>query len=192
MKKVQVKNFEVYSQSEANVFTLGKTINESLFDKLTSMFTKLGNLFKDPGKIEKAVEATVIEAGDKAKKLIPKDIKPNETVMVVMGDGKNSDNDFSTAFTKLAELPDGSSLFQISGTSSPEMLKALAGSDKQEDLSEKSVMAIISNNGLEKGRPATMKLLKNVIPDGKDYVTNSLVMGAVPEVEVQKTLSKIG
>jgi endonuclease III-like uncharacterized protein len=91
----------------------------------------------------------------------------------------------------MADLPDGSGIFQISGTTSPEMLKALAGSDKIEDLSKNSVMAIIAPAGFEKGKPATMRLLKNIVPGGKDYVTKSVMVGAVSEIEVEKTLAKV-
>jgi hypothetical protein len=111
--------------------------------------------------------------------------------MVVMGDGKNSALDFNIAFTKVADLPDGSGLFQIAGTTSKEMLQALVKSDKIEELAKNSVMAMIAPAGFEKGKIATMKLLKNVLPAGKDYVTKALVQGTVPKTEVDKTLLKI-
>jgi hypothetical protein len=109
---------------------------------------------------------------------------------VIMGDGKNSATDFSIGFSKLADLPDGSGLFQITGTTSPEMLKALTGTDKNEDLTKENVMALISPNGFEKGKVATMRLLKNITP-GKDYVTKSLVLGAVPVLDVEKKLTNL-
>jgi hypothetical protein len=169
----------------------GDTLNEGLFDKLTAMFSKFTTLFKDKEKLKKATTTAMTEAGPKAAKFIPKATKPNESVMLVLGDGKNSALDFNVALTKLADLPDGSSLFQVSGSSSPEMIKALAGSDKVEDLAKNSVMAMVAANGFEKGRPATMKLVKNIIPGGKDYVTKMLVQGVVPSLAVETTIKKM-
>jgi len=189
---MKLKSFDNFiEEKEVSLFTMGEAVNEGLFDKLSSMFAKFPTLFKDKEKLTKSVEATVTEAGDTGKKFIPKSVKENETYIVVMGDGKSAATDFSIAFTKLADLPDGSGLFQISGTTSPEMLKALVGSDKIEDLAKNNVMAMISPTGLEKGKVATMRILKNVMPGGKDYVTKSVMVGAVPQTAVDKTLAKV-
>jgi hypothetical protein len=93
--------------------------------------------------------------------------------------------------TKLADLPDGSGLFQITGSSSPQMIKALSGSDKIEELAKNSVMAMISPMGLEKGKVATMKLLKNILPGGKDYITKTFVQGVVPMTAVEANMKKV-
>jgi hypothetical protein len=174
-----------------SVIVENETINEGLFDKIFSAFGKVTNLFKSPDTLRKSVETAVTSAGDKANKLVPKMVKPNETSMVVMGDGKNSALDFTISFTKLADLSDGSGIFQITGSTSPEMLKALIGSEKNEDLAKNTVLAMISSVGLEKGKPATMKIFKNMLPGGKDYVTKSLVMGTTNSLEVEKVMAKI-
>ena len=166
------------------------SVNEALFAKLTSMFSKVTMLFKDPIKAKKSIDAAVISAGSKGGKFLPKSVKINETYMVAMGDGKNPANDFSIAFTKLADLPDGSGLFQISATTSSAMTKGLVGTDKIADLAKNSVMALISSVGFEKGKIATMIILKNIMPGGKEYVTKSFVVGAVPATVVQAVLSK--
>lgn len=185
---MKFKSFHAFNERES--ITFEEPVNEGLFDKLASMFSKVTSYFKEPDKLKKGVDATLTQEGDKAKKFIPKAVKANETYMVVMGDGKNSAADFSIAFTKLADLPDGSGLFQISGTTSTEMLKALTGTENVEDLAKNNVMAMISANGFEKGKVATMRLLKNITP-GKDYVTKSLVQGAVSGLAVEKTMTKI-
>ena len=189
---ISYKAFESFNaEPEYPLLEMGSPVNEGLFDKLGSMFSKLTELFKNPEKLIKSVQASVTEAGDKAKKFLPKPVKINDTVLITMGDGKNSALDFSIAFTKICDLPDGSGLFQITGTTSPTMLKALAGSNKEEDLTKNTVMAMISPQGFQKGEPATMKLLKNVLPNGQDYITKSLFTGAVPDADVEKMLVKV-
>jgi hypothetical protein len=187
------ENFQVKDIQPVNEALLesGQAVNEGLFDKLTSMFSKFIPLFKDAEKLKKATTTTITQAGPKALKLIPKAYKPNDSIMLVLGDGKNAALDFNISMTKLADLPDGSGLFQITGSSSPQMIKALAGTDKIEDLAKNSVMALIAPNGLEKGKVATMRLLKNILPGGKDYITKTFVQGVVPMMEVEATMKKI-
>ena len=187
------ENFEVKDIQPINEALLesGEAVNEGLFDKLTSMFSKFIPMFKETEKLKKATTTTVTQAGSKALKLIPKAYKPNESIMLVLGDGKNSSLDFNISMTKLADLPDGSGLFQITGSSSPQMIKALSGSDKIEELAKNSVMAMISPMGLEKGKVATMKLLKNILPGGKDYITKTFVQGVVPMTAVEANMKKV-
>ena len=59
------------------------------------------------------------------------------------------------------------------------MLKGLVGTTNMIDLAKNNVMAIIAPSGFEKGKLATMRILKNVMPGGKDYVTKSLVVATV-------------
>ena len=189
--KLNVKKFNAFNEQEEPLFVMGyavEPVNETFF---SGLFAKIAGLFKDKEKLTKSVEATVTEAGDKAKMFSPKTYKTGETVMVVLGDGKTASTDFSIAFTKMADLQDGNGLFQIVGTTSPEMLKSLAGSDKEEDLALNNVMAIVTPTSFTKGKPATMKLVKNMIPGGKDYLTKSVFVGAVTELDVEKTLTKI-
>jgi hypothetical protein len=188
--KLTVKKFETFN--EDNSFeTMGEAVNEGLFDKLKSLYSKVTNLFKDKEKLTKAVQATVTDAGDKAKTFSPKQVKVGVTTMIVLGNGKEAATDFSIAFTKLADMADGSGLFQITGTTSPEMLKALVGTDKVEDLALNSVMALVSSTSFTSGKPATIKLIKNMLPGGKDYLTKALFMGAAPELEITKKLTII-
>jgi hypothetical protein len=170
----------------------GDAVNEGLFDKLTSMFSKITGLFKDPAKLDKGIESTMQQLGEgKTKKFIPKQAKASESFIIQMGDPKKPETKYSMSLTKLADLPDGSGLFQITGTTSKEMLKALTGSEKIEDLAKNNVMTMISANGIEKGKTATMKLLKNVIPGGKDYITKVPVIGTVPGKDVETNIAKV-
>ena len=110
--KLTVKKFETFNQD--NSFeSVGEAVNEGLFDKLKTYYSKITGLFKDKEKLTKAVQATVTDAGDKAKTFNPKQVKVGATTMVVLGDGKQAATDFSIAFTKLADMVDGSGLFQI-------------------------------------------------------------------------------
>ncbi len=167
------------------------TMNEGLFDKLIGMFSRITGLFKDPAKLDKSIESTMDQLGEgKTKKFIPKQAKPNESFIVQMGDPKKPESRYTMALTKLADLPDGSGLFQITGTTSKEMLKALTGSEKLEDLGKNSIRAMMPVGGIEKGKVITMKLLKNVIPGGKDYITKVPVIGTVPSKDVEMNITK--
>lgn len=188
-----LKTFEQFHEPVHNesLLEMGQAVNEGLLDRLFAYVRKVLNLFKDPDRLKKSLNASIVDEGDRAKKFLPKSIKINETYVMNMGEEETDEKDFSIAFTKLANLPDSSSLFQISGTSSVDMLKALVGSDKGEDLTKNSIMAIISSTGFEDGKAATMRLLKNILPGGKDYVTSSLFKGAVPIAMVEKTLTSL-
>lgn len=166
-------------------------VNEGLFDKLFSWMASIGNMFKNPQTIQKSVDTTIANAGNAGlKNLNPKSVAIKETYFVVMGDGKDSKTNFSMSLTKIADLPDGSGLFSISGTSNPDMLKALTGTNVVSDLNKNSVMAIVSDKSFTKGSPITVKILKNIVPDGKDYVSKFLVTGIAPGTEVQKIYDK--
>lgn len=177
------------SLKEISLSDLGEsTLNEGWFDKSLSFFTKLFNIFKDPATLKTSLEKTIIEEGDISKKFLPKNIKINDTYVLNMGDGESTETNFSIGLTKLANLPDGTFLFQISGTTSEEMLKALTGSTKIEDLVKSNVMAIITQNGFVEGKAPTMRLVKNILPPSKDYTTKALFLGAAPMTAIEQTI----
>lgn len=178
------KTFENFEEEEH------QEINEGLFDKLFSWMTKIGAMFKNPQTIQKSVEATIVSAGQGAmQNFDPKTVGVKETYFIMMGDGKDSKTNFSMSLTKLADLDD-SGLFQITGTTNPEMLKSLTGSNAIEDLTKNNIMAIVSKQSFIKGKPITIKILKNIMPNGKDYVSNFLVTGIASGVQVEKTFAK--
>lgn len=166
-------------------------INEGLFDKLFNWMNEIGLMFKNPDFIQKSVESVVAEAGQSSQKnLIPKNVAIKETYFIMMGDGKDPKTNFSISITKIADLFDGSGLFSITGTTNPKMLKALVGSNNIIDLNKNNVMAIVSKDSFVKGKPLTIKILKNILPGGKDYVSEFQVMGIVPGTSVQKIFNK--
>lgn len=186
-----MKTYNEFKQDNSSVF-IESEINEGLFDKLSNMFSKITGMFKDKAKLAKGVDVAMQTAGKKSETFLPKTIKNGETYLVTMGDPKVPAKNFTISFTKLADLPDGtSSLFSITGSTSPEMLKALIGSDKVEDLGKNNVMAIIPISGFIKGKVATMRIVKNIIPGGKDYVTKAFVIGSVSGLSVEKALPTI-
>ena len=182
--------FNIEENVVTDFFVLDETINEGFISGLISMFKKIVNMFKDPKILGKSVDAVNKELGEKSAKMVPKDVKVNNTVFVLFGDTNDKTTQFNVSLTKLADLPDNSGLFQISGTSSPTMLKALTGSSDINDLTANSVMAIITSFGLEREKPARMRILKNIVPGGKDYASKTMVMGIVPAELVQQTMNK--
>jgi hypothetical protein len=64
------ENFEVKDIQPVNEALLesGEAVNEGLFDKLTSMFSKFIPMFKETEKLKKATTTTVTQAGSKALK----------------------------------------------------------------------------------------------------------------------------
>lgn len=169
----------------------GNIINESIFDKMFSWMNKIGQMYKDPTVIQKAVESVITTAGDKSlKTFVPKTVAVKETYFIMLGDIKNPATNFSMSLTKLADLQDDTGLFQISGTTNVEMLKALTGTNAIEDLLKENILAIVSNVSLVKGKPITMKILKNILPQGKDYVSKFNVTGIASGIEVEKIFNK--
>ena len=169
-----------------------ESLNEAgVFDRSFSWLNKVGDMFKNPSTIQKSVEATITDAGNaSAKNLIPNSVALKETYFIMMGDGKDPKTNFNMSLTKLAELNDGMGLFQITGTTNPDMLKALTGTNNILDLNKNSVMAIVSKESFVKGKPITVKILKNIMPGGKDYISKFLVTGIAPGMDVQKTYDK--
>ena len=90
--------------------------------------------------------------------------------------------------TKLADLPNDTTLFQMVGSSNPAVVKALAGSSNIEDFSNMSVMAILNDRSAIKGKPVRMRILKSAIPGGKDYVTQNNLDSVVPMDSIQKEM----
>jgi hypothetical protein len=189
-----MEKFRFYEEftytSKENLNEVEDNVNEGLFDKLFSWMGKIGQMFAKPEAVQKSVESTITTAAlASPKALIPKSIAIKETYFVMMGDGKNAATNFSLSLTKMSDLPDGNGLFQITGTTNPEMLKALTGSIKVEDLVKNTVMAIVTPASFLKGKPITIKILKNIMPQGKDYVSKFLVTGIAPGTAVEKAFN---
>ncbi|MCK9293360.1 hypothetical protein M0P25_04755 [archaeon] len=154
-------------------------LNEGFLGDLFGKFMKhIAGLFQNSELLNKALQNVLNTQGTKSLTVLdPKSVKNESTFFVKMGVDGDESKDFSISLTKLADLSGGAGLFQITGTTSPEMLKALVGTNNVDDLQKNSVMAIISNKSFIKGKKAVMKIVKNMIPDGKDYTTATNVLG---------------
>lgn len=185
---------EIKSQKEldeAHVFVSFTPMNEGFFDKLLGFFNRIANMFKDPAKLSSAVSQASTELGDKATKVKydPKMTKVGETVFIRMKDPKNEKNVTDWSLSKLADLQDGTGIFQITGSNNAAMLKSLTGSEKQEDLAKNSVMALVSNQGVETGKPMDIKIVKNILPGGQDYKSQTIVDSILPGTSVEKAMT---
>ena len=168
-----------------------ESINEGLFDKLLSWMNSIANLFNNPETVQQSVQAAITDAGDASPKAFdPKAAAQKSTYFIMMGDSKDANTNFSISLTKLADLPDGSGLFQFTGTTNTQMLKDLTGTGKITDLMTNDIMAIISPQSISVSKPADIKILKNIMPQGKDYISKYTVIGIAPGEAVTKTINK--
>ena len=176
--------FQDFETFESNMVI--ESINEGFFDKLINLFASISKLFSDPEEVDKKVKNCIDNEEHKFIKFDPVSLKTGETQILSMRSEEDKRKRFSLALTKLANLPDKSVLFQISATSSKEMLKVLVNSENEKDLAKYSVMAIISSNGVEKDKPLRMRLLKSITKNGDDYVSTTVVHGVVNMKDLEK------
>ena len=162
-------------------------VNEGSFDKLFSWMSGITNMFKNPEGILKSAEAVSTEEGSSALTvLVPDKVKEKETYFITLNDETGKNEKFVISLTKMGDMPEKSGLFQITGTTNTKMLMALVNSPKQEDLTKFSIMAIINDKSIVKGQIMEMKILKNVMPQGKDYKSNNKVDGITHGVKVEQ------
>lgn len=168
-------------------------LNEGFFDKIFDFLKNIAGLFQRPEAVDKSVDNIVNQEGDTGmKNLDPKSIKVESTFFINLGFRKDGDSkSFSISLTKLADLPGGAGLFQITGTTNMDMLKALTGTTALEDLQKNNIMAIINNQSIVKDKKAIMKIVKNILPDGKDYTTETFVRGIIAGEKVEQELKNI-
>lgn len=154
------------------------SINESLADKLKPALDKLTTMFKDPKKLNAQVDSAEEKAGTKDDNLPSKMIKNGMSMIVKLTDPKDEMKKSILSLTKLADLPDGSGLFQISGSDSDPFLTSLAVEDVTE-LNAMGVLAIIGPEGLVTGKNLTMYIYKNVSKNGKPVITEAVIKAAL-------------
>ena len=165
----------------------GSSINEGLLSSLAGFFKGIFDWYKSPDKLSKAIDKAAGLLGDKTGRLDPASVNISSTIFLTMSD-KDGKNQFNISMTKLGDLPNDTAIFQIVGTTNPAMLKALVGSSNIQDLSNNSVMAILNDKSVSKGKPVTMRILKNAMPGGQDYVTQNNLDSVVPMDAVKKEL----
>jgi hypothetical protein len=91
------------------------------------------------------------------------------------------------SLTKLADLPDGSGLFQITGSDNEDFLKSL-GATSISNLTIVGVLAIVDPAGFRKDTSLSMRVYKNVSKDGKPIITNGVVKVALDANVIAKEI----
>ncbi len=175
---MKIKSYSQFKVEEVSV-------NEGIFDTLKTVFSKIGTFFNDPEKLNKQVDQAEAKAGQKDDKVASKTVKNGSTIIVKLQDSKDETKKSIMTFTKMADLPDGSGLYQISGSDSLEFLKSLGVTDSNK-LNTVGVLAIIPQEGFLKDKPLTMRIYKNINKEGKPTITQSQVKAALPIEEVVK------
>jgi hypothetical protein len=171
------KNVKTYSEfivEEISWEDSTPALNEGIFDALKSLFGKISTMFKDPVMLTKQVDQAAVKAGVKDDKVIPKSVKNGSTLIVKLQDPADETRKSILSLTKLADLPDSSGLFQVSGSDSPEFLKSIGVADVAK-LNEVGVLAIVPPEGFVKDKPMTSRMYKNLDKSGKPIVTKTLV-----------------
>lgn len=173
-----------------HVFVPNENVNEANFlSKLFSYFSKFVAWFKDPMKLQDSITQALKDTeGKNPTHYDPKSTKIGNTVIIRMVDPKNSKSTTDWSLSKIAEMQDGTGIYQITGSTNAAMLKSLAGTDKQEDLAKNSVMAMIPPTGIDNGKPMTIKIVKNILPSGQDYISKTNVEAILPAATVEKAL----
>ena len=179
-----LKSYDQFILEEIHA-PLSTSLNEGIFDSLKSIYTRLQGIFRDTTTLNKQVDTLQAKTGEKDAKVAPKGIRAGSTLIVKLADPKNAESKSLLSMTKLADLPDGSGLFQISGSDSPPFLKALGVKDTA-TLELVGVMAIIAADGFIKGKPLSMRVYKGVTKDGKPTVTQTVIQAALNADDVLK------
>jgi len=176
-----MNNLKTYDQFVVENFSMmeSDSLNEGLFDiTLPPVYTKIENLFKDPNLLNTQVSQAEVKAGTSDDNVPSKSIKPGVTTIVKLEDPRDNTKKSTLALTKLADLPDGSGLFQVTGSDSVDFLKSLNVNDIP-TLNTVGVMAIVDPTGFVNDKPLTMRVYKNVVTTGKATVTQALVKTAL-------------
>jgi hypothetical protein len=162
-------------------------VNEGIFDTLKSIFFKITSMFDDSVKLNSQIDVASAKAGVSDDLVNAKTVKAGVTMLVRLQskpDGPdNTSKRVILSFTKLADLPDSSGLFQITGCDSTEFLQSL-GMKTIEELNKIGVLAILTD--FKKETPLTMRVYRNVGKDGKPVVTESLIQSTLSADVIQR------
>ena len=175
----------VVRYKDFNYVNSTQVINEGLFDSLKNLFAKMASMFKDTTNLYKQIDAAEVASGSKDDNVTCKSIKIGTTLFVKLENPSDDTKKLLLSFTKLADMPDGSGLFQITGTDSKEFMTAINITDIN-NLNTVGVIAIISPSGFVKDKPISMRVYKNVSKDGKPTETDSVVKAALSADDVLK------
>ena len=170
------------------VVTTNEPLNEGLFDTLKNLYAKVQTLYNDPAVLQKQMMQAEVKAGAADDNISPKAVGNGTTVLVRLvespdkaGNGKAS----ILALTKLGDLPDGTGLFQITGSDSAEFLQVL-GFNNIAQLNASGVLVLIGPEGFKTDRPLTMRVYKNISKEGTPSVTKAVVRSTLNADVVSK------
>lgn len=158
-------------------------LDEGFFDRLGAFFSKILNFFKNPKVLKNTFDRAEEEVDYKS--LNSPTIKTGKTIFIKLVDPKKKSEDAYIGFTKLGEYPDKSGIYQFSGSTSLNIIAALTGSKKVEDLVKDQVLAIFPSSEIKIGQPLEVKFLKNIKKDGSSYRTNSTISAIVKEEDMK-------
>lgn len=179
-----MKNLQTYSDFIVESVST-EPVNEGLFDMLKGLFSKVADMFDDADLLSKKLEQAAIKAGAADNKVTPKSIKVGSTTLLKLVDPQDENNKSILSLTKLADMPDGSGLFQITGSDNANFLKSFNVKSVTE-LNLVGVMAIIGPEGFVNDKSLTMRVYKNVSKTGKPTVTDSVIKAALNADNVAK------
>lgn len=162
-----------------------KAINESVFDKLKSVFSKISTMFSDTKTLNKQMDQAMAKAGASDDNVASKAVKNGSTVFVRLVSPTDENVKSLLSMTKLADLPDGSGLFQITGSDNEEFLGSL-GVSSISNLIIVGVLAIVDPGGFRKDSSLSMRIYKNVAKDGKPVITQGEVKATIAAETVAK------
>jgi hypothetical protein len=184
-----MKNVKSYSDFIVESIEIVEPLNESIFDKIKGPLTQIANLFKDVTKLNKQVDAAETKAAKTNDNVKSKSVKIGGTFVVKLVDPRDSTKKSLLSLTKLADLPDGSGLYQISGSDNEQFLASLGVEDVAK-LNVQGVLAIVNPEGFVTTKPLTMFVFKNVSKDGKPIVTQAVIAAFLDLIEVSKEAVK--
>lgn len=181
-----MKNVTPYDEFEFVTENVSyEPLNEGVFAALKAVFGKLIGLFKDSAALNTSMDSAATRLGVKSQNVASKGITVGSTLLVKLQSPANEAVKTIFSFTKLGDLPDGSGLFQFTGTDNQNFLKTLTIKDNTV-LNTVGVIAIVDPAGFVKDKPVTMRMYKNVTKDGAPIVTESTVVSAMNAEEVAK------
>jgi hypothetical protein len=162
-----------------------RPLNEGMFDKLKSVFSRITQMFNDPKLLNKQMDQASAKAGTSDDNVSAKAVKNGYTVLVRLVSPTDENVKSLISFTKLGDLPDGSGLFQITGSDNEGFLSSL-GVSSVSNLVIVGVIAIVDPVGFKKDTSLTMRVYKNVSKEGKPFVTDGAVKATVAAEIVAK------
>lgn len=162
-----------------------KPVNEAMFDKLKSVFSKITQMFSDPKMLNKQMDQASAKAGTADDNVSSKAVKNGSTVLVRLVDPTDENVRSLISLTKLTDMPDGSGLFQLTGSDNEAFMSSL-GVSSVSNLVIVGVLAIVEPAGFRKDSSLSMRIYKNIQREGKPIVTEGAVKATVAAEIVAK------